>query len=32
MIELIKDMKKKWKDEAAKKIEDYDNKLNVSDR
>lgn len=29
VIELIKDMKKKWKDEAAKKIEDYDNKLNA---
>lgn len=32
MIELIKDMKKKWKAEAAKKTEEYDIKLNVSGR
>lgn len=32
VIELIKDMKKKWKAEAAKKAEEYDVKLNVSGR
>lgn len=32
VIELIKDMKKKWKAEAAKKSEEYDVKLNVSGR
>lgn len=30
VIDLIKDMKKKWKAEAAKKTEEYDVKINVS--
>lgn len=30
VIELIKDMKKKWKTEAAKKAEEYEVKINVS--
>lgn len=30
VIDLIKDMKKKWKAEAAKKTEEYDIKIDVS--